>query len=122
MVTKKIRGQLAGATVRGREREIGRVLFLARNIINWAYISFGPKRDTDGPSPPFMMASLNEATKRLPDGKAPGTNSIFKEVLKVAIKADPDNLLEIYNMCLRGGVFTEACTNLQGKRESDDGS
>lgn len=107
VVTKNFRGQPAGAETRGRKWKITRALIPARDIIHWAYISFGPKRNVDGPPPPFTIMKRNKTAKRLPAGKAPGTDGIFNEVLKVAIKADPDNLLEVYSTCLRGSVFTE---------------
>lgn len=49
------------------------------------------------------MAELVLAAKKLPGGKAPGSNGIVNEILKSIIQNDPEALLTLFDICWRGG-------------------
>lgn len=54
---------------------------------------------------PFGMAELVCAAKRLPGGKAPGSDLVHNEVLKVFVKEDPESMLAIVNLCWTHATF-----------------
>ena len=59
-------------------------------------------------TPEFSLQELDRAIKRLPSGKAPGPDMVPNEILRLAYKIDPMALLDMYNRCLRSGVFPRA--------------
>jgi len=57
------------------------------------------------PVPPITPQELERAGKRLKAGKAPGPDGIPNEVLKIAIKLQPQMFLKTFNSCLEEGTF-----------------
>ena len=56
-------------------------------------------------SPPITEAELRRAAGALKNKKAPGPDGLPAEVLKAVARSHPDLLLNMYNSCLRAGVF-----------------
>lgn len=56
---------------------------------------------------PFTIQELNTAARRLQNKKAPGPDGIPAEVIKEIANKRPEMLLNMYNSCLREGVFPE---------------
>ena len=56
--------------------------------------------------PAFTKAELGIAIRSLKSGKAPGPDGIPVEVLKGIASRSPETLLDVYNVCLREGVFS----------------
>lgn len=70
-----------------------------------------PKREravfpTPTEIPPFTVEELRSAAGTLSNRKAPGPDGIPNEVLKIVAKEHPFLLLNMYNACLRAGVFS----------------
>ncbi|BET02091.1 Reverse transcriptase (RNA-dependent DNA polymerase) [Nesidiocoris tenuis] len=59
-----------------------------------------------GNIPPFTTAELKAAVRSLRRNRAPGPNGIPSEVLKVVVEECPTLLLDVYNACLRAGIFS----------------
>lgn len=57
------------------------------------------------PTPLFTSGELREAVRMLPSGKAPDTDCIPNEVIKLAAKRSPEIFLETYNACLTNRYF-----------------
>ena len=57
--------------------------------------------------PPVSIEELNSACQRVGNSKAPGPDNIPNIALKAAIRARPDKFREVYNSCLREGIFPE---------------
>lgn len=55
--------------------------------------------------PPFSDDELKIAIKSSKNKKAPGPDGIPSEALKIVAQENPHLLLEMYNTCLRAGVF-----------------
>lgn len=73
---------------------------------------FPPQRDTPIPTGnpigdvvPISMAELRNASRKVGETKAPGPDGIPNIALKTAIELRPELFLEVYNDCLREGVF-----------------
>jgi len=64
-----------------------------------------PTCDPVGVVPPISLEELQKAAKKVGDSKAPGPDGIPNMALKTAIKLRPDLFLEVYNACLKEGVF-----------------
>ena len=60
----------------------------------------------DEKAPPFTKAELRMTTKGLEGRKAPGPDGILNEVLKVLVREKHDVLLDMFNACLRLGMFS----------------
>ena len=56
----------------------------------------------------FTMDELREEVRSLKSNKAPGPDNIPNEVLKIVVDTCPDVLLNVFNACLRQGVFPRA--------------
>ena len=81
--------------------------------------SVDPKMPEDLEVPPFTEAELRRAAGPLKNKKAPGPEGLPAKVLKAVARSHPDLLLNMYNSCLRAGVFysrwKEARLVLKGK-------
>ena len=67
--------------------------------------SVDPEMSEDLEVPPFTEAELRRAAGALKNKKAPGPDGLPAEVLKAVARSHPDLLLNMYNSCLRAGVF-----------------
>jgi len=53
----------------------------------------------------FSIAEILEEASALLNGKTPGPDGIHNEVLKAAVKADPQRFLLVFNQCIREAVY-----------------
>lgn len=70
---------------------------------------YGEARDL-GEIAPFNEEELAEAASSLANRKAPGPDGIPAEVLKVMARVCPQLLLNMYNKCLKEGIFPKQWT------------
>lgn len=61
----------------------------------------------DDPVPLFTETELKSAARALKNKKAPGPDGIPAEIIKNIAEERPQLLLEMYNLCLKDGVFPE---------------
>lgn len=54
---------------------------------------------------PFNVAELHATTDSLGSFKAPGPNVVLREAIRTTVKECPYLFLNMYNRCLRVGVF-----------------
>lgn len=71
-----------------------------------------PKRADDPPlqvneTPLFSAEELARATGSMKNGKAPGPDGVPAEALKEAVRASPQLMLNMYNSCLKAGIFSQ---------------
>lgn len=64
------------------------------------------EEESDMDIPLFTTRELLEAVKRLKPRKAPGPDGIPGEIIRMITKERPEVLLRLYNLCLKGGVFS----------------
>lgn len=57
-------------------------------------------------TPWFSVSELNEAVQSMANGKAPGPDGVPIEVVKIVARDYPHLLLNMYNSCLRVGLFS----------------
>lgn len=55
--------------------------------------------------PTFTEENLKNAVALMKNGKAPGPDGIPVEAIKKAVHTEPQQLLRVYNACLKNGVF-----------------
>lgn len=78
--------------------------------------------------PPVTREELLQACDRIGNTKAPGMDNIPNIALKTAIKMAPDLFLNMYNTCLKEGIFPDRwkwqrlVLVLKGKKPPDDPS
>ena len=53
----------------------------------------------------FTLEELRSEAKQLKNNKAAGPDGIPNEVLKVVVETCPNVLLDVFNRCLRQGIF-----------------
>ena len=63
--------------------------------------------DTESDAETISLDELMEACERVKNQKAPGLDQIPNVALKTAIKFRPDIFLDIYNSCLKEGIFPQ---------------
>ena len=56
-------------------------------------------------APPFTLVELKRAVCSLKSKKAQGTDELPAEVLNTVARIHPELLLDMYNSCLKAGVF-----------------
>lgn len=54
---------------------------------------------------PITMREVVEVAKTLPNGKAPGPDGIFNEIIKEAVLCDPQRFQLLFNKCILEGRF-----------------
>jgi len=103
-VTKKLvrRRPIVGIELPGRLDGIIRELFPTDASGDSANVQwlFDPKDFTE-----FTVNELLEEASGLPNGKTPGPDGIHNEVLKAAVKANPQRFLQVYNQCITEAVY-----------------
>ncbi|GHJ61437.1 hypothetical protein NOK12_39550 [Nocardioides sp. OK12] len=55
--------------------------------------------------PQFTEEELLRAASSMRNKKAPGPDGLPAEIIKVVAQSHPELLLNMYNTCLRGGIF-----------------
>ncbi|KAL1454469.1 hypothetical protein WDU94_010715 [Cyamophila willieti] len=68
--------------------------------VNWLYPEIDPNS-----VPPFTLEDLVDVADRMKCKKAPGPNGILPEIVKCAVKAVPNYILEVMNSILLRGDF-----------------
>ena len=83
---------------------------MINNIVD-ALFPTHPKR-ANAPTPPgsievpkFSERELSTAVKSMKNGKAPGPDGLPAELLKAIARTQPSLLLDMFNSCLRSGIF-----------------
>lgn len=112
IVMKKLNRRPPGAHTAGREVELAAKLFPRCPEVRWDQVPISDQNRSQDPPPPlendtrpFTIAELLKTGNRLRSGKAPGPDSIHNEVLRIFLKADPDALLSLFNVCWRHATF-----------------
>lgn len=79
-------------------------LRLARELFPRSRVKAWPIRNPPPPVP-FSPVELQDAMKRVKIGKAPGPDGITGEMAQIIYKAAPSACLDVFNECLRSGIF-----------------
>ncbi|KAL1454467.1 hypothetical protein WDU94_010715 [Cyamophila willieti] len=82
------------------EEQILDTLFPNAAPVNWLYPEIDPNS-----VPPFTLEDLVDVADRMKCKKAPGPNGILPEIVKCAVKAVPNYILEVMNSILLRGDF-----------------
>lgn len=104
IVAKKLNRKPPGVEAREREMQIAAYLFPEVSLIDWQVMPMGASdvrplaEQTEAPAP-FTTSELELAAKRLPSGKALGSDNVTNEVIKIFIRKDPDGFLHLLNVC-----------------------
>lgn len=105
VVTKRLGRSRPGLEARGRECAIADQLFPKLPNIEWSREPPVAVENEDPREREFTNEELQEASSRLPSGKATGPDGIPNEVLRWVARRKPRILLETFNACLREGEF-----------------
>lgn len=101
IVTKKLVGRrpIPGLTIPGRVETIIDTLFPRENVAVW------PRKTENLAFPEVTSSEVSELAHRIPRGKAPGPDGVPDLVVKEIATHRPEILRDVYNICLREGVF-----------------
>lgn len=80
------------------QRQYASKLFPRQKLPTW-------DRGATTTSIPFTRQELAQAMEKVKAGKAPGPDGISGEMVKVMFKAIPEEMLNIFNLCLAEGCF-----------------
>jgi hypothetical protein len=56
--------------------------------------------------PEVTCQEIKEAKFKIPTGKAPGPDGVPDTIIKLIVEHRPELLVNVFNVCLRDGVFT----------------
>lgn len=105
VVTKKIGRRPPGLEARGREEAVADHLFPNLPATQWPR---GPTAQSEEePGIDITLPELQEASARLPAGKATGPDGIPNEVLRTVVKQKPDLVLNAFNTCMKQCTFPD---------------
>lgn len=84
------------------------LLFLEMQLTIWEDLPALTSIDGGQGFVKFSKEELKQAVRGLSNGKAPGPDHIFNEVLTAMAGCHPGTLLQLFNKCLRDGVFPKS--------------
>lgn len=105
IVSRKIGRTRPGVEARGREEQIADHLFPDLPNTDWSQEPLPLEDSAPETAPEFTLEELQEASRRLPSGKATGPDGVPNEILRTVSRLRPRVLLDVYNVCLTRREF-----------------